>query len=171
MTFAFRPGSPVPGVKPDVVAYELARLHASTGRVAPPDLIEAARPADAPLHGYFQWDDTTAAHEFRLIQARRLIRALIEVPDGDGAAPRTVYVHVSREEGYHPIETVVRVADWFDQALTELAVKLKSAQAALDELRAAADARGDPPKRRAALDRAAVHVEAARNELAPEPPP
>ena len=40
------------------------------GRVTPEEVIDAARRTDSPLHDYFDWDDTSAAHKYRIEQAR-----------------------------------------------------------------------------------------------------
>jgi hypothetical protein len=42
------------------------------------DVVEAARPVKSPLHSKFTWDDSEAASEYRLEQARRLIRTTIQ---------------------------------------------------------------------------------------------
>lgn len=46
------------------------------GRLDPADVVEAARDPASPLHGYFEWDDTEAARQHRLGQARQLIRRI-----------------------------------------------------------------------------------------------
>ena len=43
----------------------------------PSTVVQSARPASSPLHDQFDWDDGSAAHAFRLEQARRLIREYI----------------------------------------------------------------------------------------------
>jgi hypothetical protein len=43
------------------------------GRITAEQLVNAARDDDSPLHDYFEWDDTTAAHQWRITQARALI--------------------------------------------------------------------------------------------------
>ena len=43
------------------------------GRITAEQLVDAARDADSPLHDYFEWDDSTAAHQWRITQARALI--------------------------------------------------------------------------------------------------
>lgn len=45
----------------------------SGGRDTPEDIVEAATPVTSPLHGYFEWDNDIAGHQYRLDQARRLI--------------------------------------------------------------------------------------------------
>lgn len=50
------------------------------GKVAPAQIVEAARDENSPLHGVFEWDDTIAAEEHRLLQARQLIRTIVVRP-------------------------------------------------------------------------------------------
>ena len=45
------------------------------------NLIEVSKPEDAPLHNDFEWDNNIAADEYRKVQARRIISALVVVPD------------------------------------------------------------------------------------------
>jgi len=48
------------------------------------NLIDKARDPDNPAHDHFEWDDSVAAHEHRLEQARALIRRpRIRVEGGD----------------------------------------------------------------------------------------
>ena len=57
------------------VAQELdaiGRKH--NGVLRPEDIVEFARDPKTALHSRFQWDDTEAAHQFRLEQARRIVR-------------------------------------------------------------------------------------------------
>lgn len=44
------------------------------GELTPEIVVEAARDPGSPLHSYFDWNNDTAAHKFRLEQGRRLIR-------------------------------------------------------------------------------------------------
>lgn len=62
----------------NVVALELSKISkAHHGHLHPEDVVEAARPANSPLHSKFNWDDTDAAHQYRLWQARQLISITI----------------------------------------------------------------------------------------------
>lgn len=64
----------------DRVESELKRLESRAGTLTPESVIEAARNDKSALHGYFDWDDTIAAHKWRIEQARTLIRSVkIEV--------------------------------------------------------------------------------------------
>lgn len=61
---------------------ELARLM-DDGKRELKDVVEAARPDDAPLHGYFTWDDALAAERFRQMEAGRMVRAIqVRVTNG-----------------------------------------------------------------------------------------
>lgn len=40
------------------------------------DIVERARDESSPLHRGFEWDDTAAAHEHRLSQARKINRSI-----------------------------------------------------------------------------------------------
>lgn len=66
---------------------ELQALHAASKNhmLTPQAVVEQARDESSALHNYFEWDDTVAAEEFRIEQARRIIRVAVTVltcPDG-----------------------------------------------------------------------------------------
>lgn len=58
-------------IKPAVRA-ELQKLD-SSGKLTPDNVIERAKVATSPLHGLFEWDDSVAAHKWRVEQARQII--------------------------------------------------------------------------------------------------
>lgn len=64
----------------DAIRKELARLQRD-GVIRPVDVVEVARDESSPLHGCFQWDDSEAAHQYRLVQARNLLRVYVNVED------------------------------------------------------------------------------------------
>jgi hypothetical protein len=77
----------------------------------PADVVKVARSPSHPLHGRFDWNDTKAAHKWRLHQARDLI-ASVQI-DWESSPGRTIKVqayHHLRSEGagYFPTETIVR---------------------------------------------------------------
>jgi len=58
-----------------VIKERLERIRErNDGVLTPSDVVEDARRATSPLHNFFTWDDTVAAHQYRLDQARTLIR-------------------------------------------------------------------------------------------------
>jgi len=73
------------GIKADVLGSELERIRKEKGgylRTA--DVVEEAEAKSNPLHDCFEWDDSSAGHQYRMQQARQLIR-VVHIPD-DGPA-------------------------------------------------------------------------------------
>lgn len=56
------------------------------------DVVAEAERPDSPLHTYFEWDDSEAARQYRLWQARQLIRVCVEVLPRTNDTPSRVYV-------------------------------------------------------------------------------
>lgn len=73
------------------------------GELTPEDILEDAKHDNSPLHEYFEWSDTAAAHQYRLQQARGLIRSVVAVyVSEDKPAVRTrAYVHVPEASAPH----------------------------------------------------------------------
>jgi hypothetical protein len=69
---------------------------ASGGALSPRAVVEAARDPDSPLHSEFEWDDSTAAEGFRLVQAGALIRRVRIKLIVEDEKTKTVSFQVSR---------------------------------------------------------------------------
>jgi hypothetical protein len=87
-----------------MIVDELKRIaKANGGILRAEDIIDAARDEDSVLHDKFEWDDTEAAHQYRLEQARKLARVTVHlVNDGQSDMPIKVFVSLSpdrKEEG------------------------------------------------------------------------
>ena len=89
--------APAGGVTADAAGAELTSIVERDGIVTSTAVVEAARPADAPLHPAFEWDDAVAAEAYREGQAEHLIRSLVVVyqkPDGEPAKPTRYLVNI-----------------------------------------------------------------------------
>ncbi len=135
-------------VSAEVVAGELAKLR-NDGDVTAARVVAASEPADSALHPAFEWDDSVAGMEYRLIQARRLIRAIVVVPepvDGEQKPPQSLFVHVPEKEQaegkYVMLSVVSEDVGEYERALTEAQRFLDSAERRFLELRRLAEARG-----------------------------
>lgn len=53
---------------------ELKALEDKRGRLTPAQVVEAARATSSALHDCFEWDDSVAAEQYRIDQAREIIR-------------------------------------------------------------------------------------------------
>ena len=156
------------------VQAELQRIAATHGGLRPSDVVEAARLKESPLHKEFEWSDSKAAHKFRLMQARTLIRIavpMIEQPDGTSKRDPFVWVPptaAQREESdsnegvYQQMSVVVQDIDKFARALMALTQKVNAAMLAAQELRdAAAEDGGDSTERMARIAMAITALQTA----------
>lgn len=69
------------------------------GELTPHQVLADARSERSPLHQYFTWDDSEAANQHRLEQARLLIRTVVAIYRDDKSAERhqRAYVHIRSE--------------------------------------------------------------------------
>ncbi|OPZ66074.1 MAG: hypothetical protein BWY85_00010 [Firmicutes bacterium ADurb.Bin506] len=97
------------------------------GKLDPQDVVEAARNADSPLHDHFTWDDTEAAHQFRLQEARKLITVHFELLP-TSPTPSQVFISLRSDQarggGYR---TTVAV-------LSDKAMRRELLQQAMDDM-------------------------------------
>ncbi|WP_174804342.1 hypothetical protein [Martelella limonii] len=77
------------------------------GELTPEDILDDAKHDNSPLHSFFEWDDSAAAHQYRLKQARGLIRSVVAVyvSDDRPAVRQRAYVHVAEAGIPHYRET------------------------------------------------------------------
>lgn len=57
------------------------------------DVVEYARDPETALHEWFTWDDGDAAHQYRLWQARRVIKVHVQIVNGH-KEPVPVFVNL-----------------------------------------------------------------------------
>ncbi len=99
-----------PGASKDAKAVgehlELLRKQCK-GELTPEDVLSDAKHDNSPLHSFFEWTDSEAAHQFRLQQARGLIRSVVAiyVQDEKPAVRHRAYVHVPEPSAPHYRET------------------------------------------------------------------
>lgn len=90
----------ISGVPAALIAETVEQIEREQGVCHPAALVEAARPADSPLHPLFEWDDSEAARRYRVEQARRVIRTLrVTVLDKRASGPAFVHVRRVTPEG------------------------------------------------------------------------
>lgn len=81
---------------------ELLRLQCK-GELTPQDVLADAKNNNSPLHSFFEWDEGAAAEQYRLQQARGLIRSVVAIyTDDTQPAVRTrAYVHIAEPSAPH----------------------------------------------------------------------
>ncbi len=101
---------------------------AHAGILRAEDVVDAAADRESPLHQQFLWDDTEAARQFRLVQARNLITVFVQVLPGPSKDPVQVYVSLTADRreaggGYRLIHDVLADpemrARFLDEALAD----------------------------------------------------
>jgi hypothetical protein len=73
------------------------------GELTPKDILDDARHDNSPLHSFFEWNDGEAAEQYRLQQARGLIRSVVAiyVREDKPAVRQKAYVHVAERSAPH----------------------------------------------------------------------
>lgn len=77
------------------------------------DVVAFAKNPQTVLHSYFDWDDTIAAHKWRLQQARQLIRVMVTVLPSNNNVKYRIFVSMKDDRynknggGYRPITVVL----------------------------------------------------------------
>lgn len=114
----------------NAIQLELEQIReANGGELQAEAVVEFARNPATALHGRFTWDDTEAARQYRLEQARAVIRVCVTILPQTNESVRT-YVSLTSDRikeggGYRTTEAVMSVAEQraelLDQALRELA--------------------------------------------------
>ncbi len=119
--------------------HDLASLNGNT--LTPDMVVEAARDPDSALHERFEWDDSTAAEEYRRLQAAKLIREVTVVvehrPNRDvqvhTEAPLASHGRLQHARAFHAIGGAYRP---LDVVLADAEYRRELKQAAYRELKA-----------------------------------
>jgi len=140
-------------VDPDAALVELERIRIEHGgKLKPEDVVKESEPKEAVLHPMFEWRNAVAANEYRLWQARHLVKSIriVVVEDDDRTVENPYYVpvRVENEEGkkenyYQAAEIAVTRPDEWLSALAGAQAKVSQARKSLEELERIARGSGD----------------------------
>jgi hypothetical protein len=91
--------------KMNLIRERLAKILATDGTLSPDAVLKDARNPKSPLHDEFEWDDSAAAHQYRVDQARALIaRVKVEIVTTERVIRVPAYVRdpnaAHDEQGY-----------------------------------------------------------------------
>jgi len=110
---------------------EQGRLHAVA-------VVEFAKDPDTSLHQHFEWDETEAAHQYRLEQARHLIRIQVVIHPKDNK-PIRAFVHLEKDRddggGYRDMQVVLKNRKLRDQLLEQALREFHSWRARYERLK------------------------------------
>ena len=75
------------------------------GGITAEQIVEAAKDVNSPLHKEFQWDDSVAAHQYRLHQARTMLakfKLIVRVDNNAAHNKIRQFTYVKPEHRYVP---------------------------------------------------------------------
>lgn len=112
--------------------HELEQICTQAGGVLrPEDVVVFAKNPRTALHSWFTWDDTAAAREHRLWQARQVIRVCVTVQDNQQGPPLRTYVSLYEDrgqDGYRLLTDVMSDEEMRDKLLTQALSELRTWQ-------------------------------------------
>ena len=133
MIYQFRSGSRMAGVSAQKIGEALAKIRERYGMLETETVVRLAENQRSSLHGAFEWNNKKAGHEFRLIQARHMIRALtITVEDTD--EPAYVHVEIDHTNYYQSTEIACKNVEELELVRAHAVRLLQSASQSLDDL-------------------------------------
>lgn len=107
-----------------VIGRRLKWLEEQHGTVTPELVVRDARSAASPLHSFFEWDNARAAGQFRITQARYLIRSIeLVVRNARGQETRmrafhSVMTDSNEGRGYVALDVVASRVDYTQQIVS-----------------------------------------------------
>jgi len=126
----------------DTVRRELMRIQRAEGLLRADSVVAYARAEESPLHSLFEWNDAKASHEYRLEQARHLIRVVVFCEPKSNVTTRAFVSlttdRTQRGGGYRFLVDVMGDAELREQLLAEALAELARFRAKYAELRALA---------------------------------
>jgi len=125
---------------PAIIA-ELKRLADDNGGVLTAStIVVAARDEESILHSQFEWDDSAAAEQYRMWQARRLLNVVVEyIGPKDGQRRTRVFVSLTpdrtgKDGGYRQITAVLSDREHRQQLLDDALEEMERFQRKYEEL-------------------------------------
>lgn len=135
MKYKFSPGFRAPkGAKAAEIAAEIDAIKQRDNEVTAPAIVDRARHEENPLHPFFEWNDGEAAEQYRLSQARTLIRAIVIQRTDEVAEREYVYTIQEGRPCYQPVTEVRVDTDMLAHSRAMLARELHAAMKSVEEL-------------------------------------
>jgi len=100
----------------------------SGGVLKPESVVEFARNPKTALNSWFNWDDTEAAKEYRLWQARQVIRVCVTVQESEEISPLRTYVSLCEDrgkDGYRLLTDVLSDEEMCEKLLQQALAEFK----------------------------------------------
>jgi hypothetical protein len=126
-----------------IIEKELRRIQKKHGALTPLVIVEESRPENAVLHERFTWDDSEAARQYRLWQARQIVQVVsflhpemdtpvrsfhsvtMEAEDDDGQI-RSTHIYVDTKEAFKNPAMRAQILERAHREAADFAVRYKS---------------------------------------------
>lgn len=116
MTFKWKAGARI--TVNAQVAGEMCSEMEKAGALTAQNLVNANRPEEAPLHEAFEWNDTEAAENWRVHQARHIINSIVLVTEEQEAEPVRFFFKIEpKEANYESMPVIIRNEDKYANLL------------------------------------------------------
>jgi len=126
--------------KIDLIKQELEALaEANNGILRPENVVEFAKNPKTALHSRFEWNDTEAAKQYRLWQARQVIKVVVNILPNESETEYQVFVSLKEDRynggGYRALVDVMSDEQKRKQLLTQAHNDFKLWQMKYQQLR------------------------------------
>lgn len=89
------------------------------------EIVEKAKDPNTELHKCFEWDDSIAAHKYRLQQARSIMCNLVFVSDDKDYEPVRVFHITTEKTVYKPTKLIIQKPDEYQALLARAKAELQ----------------------------------------------
>lgn len=126
--YVFKKGAFVPaGINADSVGKELMQLKKRvSGKINPEEIVTAAEDPASAMHDWFEWDDSEAAQQHRLHQARMLlgvVRVKVTGSDTEEQEPIRAFVNIrigdAKDRQYFTVPDAMKSPDLREKLLEQ----------------------------------------------------
>lgn len=114
---------------------ELLSINNEEGELKPDSVVTRASDSNNPLHEHFEWDNSKAAHEHRLWQARRMICQVEVFVVAEPETRTRAFVNLNTVEGrsYRTVTDVIGSPEYIDKLRTEIRHELLRVREKLEQ--------------------------------------
>lgn len=97
----------------------------------PQQILDKAKDAETELHKCFEWDNTKAAENWRLHQARKLVCSLVFKEQSEQSSPAPeirLFFKIDENEGYKSTVMIMQDKDEYQKLLSKALSELRAFQ-------------------------------------------
>ena len=128
--YVARSGAPFKEKDAQIIGEEVERIKGSKGYISAKEVLDVASDKNSKLHKYFQWDNSKAAEEFRLQQARMIVNHIVEITVINNVKyPQRSFVSVNhKQQGkvYVTLACAKANSDYKKQLLSQMITTLEN---------------------------------------------